>query len=301
MSFAKITSVNDIWEVAVAPLLAVMLFLTFLPIHLKQFRQTGENLKVTFISLAINFFWTPVFAWGLGALFLRNFPDLWVGLIMLMVTPCTDWYLIFTGVAGGDVALATTLLPINLLLQIILLPLYLLIFTGTIIKLEFNTLLASILWIVVVPLVMAIASRKVIIYWHSHSWFAGWIRKIMALQVVFFNLAIVAIFASEANLVWQKLDLLLPLLIPLVLFFITNFLLGQLIGRYWQLSYQKQVCLNYTTLARNSPLSLAIAASAFPDRPLISLTLIIAPLIELPILGIVSQLLLFIQKLPDKN
>ncbi|HIH69628.1 hypothetical protein [Methermicoccus shengliensis] len=35
----------------------------------------------------------------------------WLGLIMLLVTPCTDWYLVFTGVARGDVPFCLTLLP----------------------------------------------------------------------------------------------------------------------------------------------------------------------------------------------
>lgn len=295
LSLARITSLNDIWAFAVAPLLAAMLYVTFLPIPLREFRQTQENLKVTVISLAINFLWTPVFAWGLGALFLNHTPDLWVGLIMLMVTPCTDWYLVFTGVAGGDVGLATTLLPINLLLQIILLPLYLLLFTGTIIELDSQVLFTSFWWVVVIPLLMAIATRKLAIYGKGNGWWSRFMPKIILFQILFLNLAIVAIFASEGNLVWQKLDLFFTLLMPLVLFFMTNFLLGQFIGRYLKLSYEKQVCLNYTTLARNSPLSLAIAASVFPHHPLISVTLIIAPLIELPILGIISQFLLFLR------
>ena len=44
---------------------------------------------------------------------------------MLMVTPCTDWYLVFTGVAKGNVPLSTSILPINLILQILLLPIFL--------------------------------------------------------------------------------------------------------------------------------------------------------------------------------
>jgi ACR3 family arsenite transporter len=66
-------------------------------------------LAVALASLSINFLWTPIFAWGLGAVFLSDLPDLWVGLLMLMVTPCTDWYLVFTGIAGGNVVLATAL------------------------------------------------------------------------------------------------------------------------------------------------------------------------------------------------
>ena len=47
--------------------------------------------------------------------------------------------------------------------------------------------------------------------------------------------------------------------------------------------------MTFTSLARNSPLSLAIAA--FPDQPLISLALVIGPLIELPILSPISWVL----------
>ena len=43
---------------------------------------------------------------GIRALFLSDHPALWVGFIMLMVTPCTDWYLIFTEIAKGNVALS---------------------------------------------------------------------------------------------------------------------------------------------------------------------------------------------------
>jgi ACR3 family arsenite efflux pump ArsB len=144
----------------IAPLLALMLYTTFLPISFKNFGQTLQNTKVVLTSLAINFVWTPLFAWALGAIFLQQSPDLRVGLILLMVTPCTDWYLVFTGMAKG------------------------------------------------------------------------------------------AEFA----------------------------------------------CLSCTTLARNSPLSLAIAASAFPNRPLITVTLAIAPLIELPILVLISRMLLHFRR-----
>ncbi|MEC3605392.1 arsenic resistance protein, partial [Bacillus cereus] len=54
--------------------------------------------------------------------------------------------------------------------------------------------------------------------------------------------------------------------------------------------------LSLTTLARNSPVALAIAVTAFPDEPLIALALVIGPLIELPVLAFVSQVLLLIKK-----
>jgi len=57
-----------------------------------------------------------------------------------------------------------------------------------------------------------------------------------------------------------------------------------------------KVSLSLTTLARNSPIALAIAMTAFIDKPLIALTLVIGPLLELPILAIITQLLLLKNK-----
>ncbi|MGY2726180.1 ACR3 family arsenite efflux pump ArsB [Thermostichus sp. OS-CIW-21] len=68
------------------------------------------------------------------------------------------------------------------------------------------------------------------------------------------------------------------------------------VSRWLGLAYEEWVCLTCTTLARNSPLALAIAASAFPQRPLILLALVIGPLIELPVLTIVAQMLLQIRQ-----
>lgn len=69
-----------------------------------------------------------------------------------------------------------------------------------------------------------------------------------------------------------------------------------MVGRFLRFSYQDTASLNLTTLARNSPIVLAIALMAFPEEPLIALALVIGPLIELPVLGIMSNTLLLIRK-----
>lgn len=45
------------------------------------------------------------------------------------------------------------------------------------------------------------------------------------------------------------------------------------------------------TTARNSPIALGIAVAAFPNRPLIAVALVVGPLIELPILAALSQII----------
>ncbi|MBF2072833.1 MAG: arsenic resistance protein [Synechococcales cyanobacterium C42_A2020_086] len=289
LMLAQVSGLAPMASALIVPLLAVMLYATFLPMPLQQVERAIRNLNVTAASLGMNFLWTPILAWGLGAVFLRDTPDLWVGLIMLMVTPCTDWYLVFTSIAGGDVSLATALLPFNLILQIVLLPIYLLVFTSTLVELNPQVLFGSILWVLLLPLLIAFLSRRSADYRWGKEWLDCQVPKITALQVICLNIAIIAIFTAESRALFEHPGLLLQLLPPVILFFLINFWVAQTLGRQLQLSYATRVCLTYTTLARNSPLSLAIAASTFADRPLITLTLVIGPLIELPILILVSQ------------
>ncbi|MDZ8052438.1 MAG: bile acid:sodium symporter [Aulosira sp. ZfuCHP01] len=278
----------------IVPSLMVMLYGVFLNIPLDRLGQAFQNYKMTGLILGINFLWTPVFVWGLGAIFLRDSPDLWIGLIMLMVTPCTDWYLIFTGIAKGNVALATSFLPWNMILQVVLLPVYLLVFVGKLVQINAAIFLESIVLVLAVPMLLALIAKwlipKVNGFWREIP------LKIAAGQTLFLCLAITAVFASQGQTLIQRPDVLLKMLLPILIFYGITFCLAQVIARLGNFSYEDFACLSCTTLARNSPLALAIATSVFPDRPLITLVLAIEPLIELPIMVLVSQLLLFLRR-----
>ncbi|SGX56658.1 efflux pump [Staphylococcus argenteus] len=279
-------------ETLVVPFLFLMLYGLFLTITLHQLKKAFLNIRFLGSSTIINFIWTPVLAWGLGAIFLSDHPALWIGFIMLMVIPCTDWYLAFTGIAKGNVSLSTSILPINLILQVVLLPIYLLLFAGSIETIPLPTLIESILIVLIFPFVLAHLTRfllrrkepvlsNIVIPFFSNA------------QIFFLSFAIMAMFASQGSYLLDHLEVIYILIIPILIFFIINYVLGRLVGRLLKFSYEDTVSLSLTIIARNSPVALAIAVTAFPNQPLIALTLVIGPLIELPILAIVSQVLLF--------
>ncbi len=73
-------------------------------------------------------------------------------------------------------------------------------------------------------------------------------------------------------------------------------MLDYFVSKKINFTYEKYVSLSLTTLARNSPLALAIAVTTFPGRELIILSLVTGPLIELPVLYIISKVLFKISK-----
>lgn len=162
----------------------------------------------------------------LGLVFFGGSVDLRIGLIMLLVTPCTDWYLVFTSVSKGNVHLSSSLLPINLVLQILLLPVYLLVFMGRSAEFDIAGMLLGMAAVLLIPFAASLAVK----FLSARSGAVSGFRNILGdrsdnLQLLFLCLAIVAMFASESGVLSDNLDVMLEMLVPLMLFFAAAYLI----------------------------------------------------------------------------
>lgn len=269
--------------------LMLLLYILFLSIDLKQIKKSFTNIRFTLSAVIINFVFTPLFGYLLGKIFFPGSLDIRIGLLMLLVTPCTDWYLVFTGLSKGNVELGMSILPLNLVLQIVLLPVYLLVLIGSEVTMDVGSLVSSVAMVLVIPFVLAYITKLMTKNSEKFKNFLS--EQGDNLQLLFLCLAVVAMFASEGKNLLDNPLLLAQMFIPLLIFFAVLFFAAQIVGRLMNFPKKDTVALNMTTLARNSPLSLAIAVVTFPAQPLVSLALVIGPLIELPVLSVISGIL----------
>ena len=274
-------------SVLIEPFLMAMLFIVFMGVSIRDIGRSFGNRRFTLSAVLINFVWTPVFSMILGLAFAEI--DIRIGLLMLLVTPCTDWYLVFTATAKGNVPLSSALLPLNLILQIVLMPVYLVIFFDTQISLDIQGLLCSMAIVLVVPLVAATAIRSLMPRMPAAERFGNTVTgNGDSLQLLFLCLAIMAMFASQSAELLDHLELFAMLMLPMLVFFVVNYVVSASVAGIQGFDYADTTSLIFTSMARNSPLSLAIAAAAFPDETLLLLVLVIAPLIELPVLAMTA-------------
>jgi ACR3 family arsenite efflux pump ArsB len=282
---------GEVAGLLVLPLLMVMLAAVFTQVDAGQVRQARGARKVVAASLVLNFVFTPLFAWVLGAGLLGGSPDLRIGLLLLLVTPCTDWYLVFTGLARGHMGVAAAVLPVNLLLQLVLLPVYVLLLGGEAAMVDTSTLVEAVLLVLVVPLLIALLVRWGARRWKGARWRDERVMPVASASVLpLLYAAVFAMFAWQARTVTAHLGDLAVLLLPLGLFFLVMPLVAVATGRLLRLPEEQGVTLTMTSVARNSPVALAIAVAAFPDRPLIAVALVVGPLVELPVLAVLSQI-----------
>ena len=289
--FSNIQIMADNTVYLINVFLCLMLYGLFLEVPLNELKDSFKNIKFTSTSLIINFLWTPLFGYFIGSLFLRGNVDILIGFFMLILTPCTDWYLVFTKMAKGDLTLSLSILPINLILQIILLPIYLILFFSTSNSMDYSQLAYSLLIVIIIPFVAAQITK-----WILNNNLKERATELMGnLQIWFLSLAVFCIFASQGELLFENLNSIAILFIPLIIFFAVNTIIDLLLSERINFTYSEYASLTMTTLARNSPLALAIAINSFPGHELISIALVIGPLIELPILYIVSRFCLNIK------
>jgi ACR3 family arsenite efflux pump ArsB len=255
-----------------------------------------RKVKPTVLALVTNFVFTPLFAWVLGWLVLRPYPDLWAGVILYTLTPCIGWYLIFTDLAHGDVPWGVSLLPWNLVLQILLLPLYLWLLVGKVVPTSAGTLFASVALYLLAPFALGYVVRETLVKTRGRRWAYGAYKTFIG-EVKMWALAllVVAIFAfqpSFGNLALARIGLIIAVI---SLFFVGLFILSLAVGRLFHLGYADTTTLVFTTTARNSESVIGVAAVAFAGHPLVLMAILIGPVIELPALLGLTRLMLWLR------
>lgn len=114
---------------SINPILALLLLATFLGVPLIEVGRSFRDLKFLGTVLVVNFVAAPVVVFGLSR-FVTDDRGLLVGVLLVLLTPCIDYVIVFTGLAGGAKARLLASAPLIMLLQIVLLPVYLYLFAG---------------------------------------------------------------------------------------------------------------------------------------------------------------------------
>ena len=243
------------------------------------------------IVLATNFLAIPLIGFTIASL---GFPDnaaVATGLAIYFMAPCTDWFLGFTRLARGNVALGAALLPINLAIQLVLAPIYLALFADW--RGDLDLALGQTLfdWFLT-PFVIALLLRLVLPKIVPGGRGANVPSRIASLSPLVLALLVTEIFAANVAVMTDHRALFARVLALVFVFFVITYVLGEYIARRARFAYPEHALFTMTTAARNAPLMLGLTAGIAPDEPLLSAAIVAGMLIEFPHLTVLKHLLL---------
>lgn len=193
-------------EILLWPVLGLLLYATFTQVPLTHLSDAFRDVRFIGAVLTGNFVFVPLLVAVLLPLVPAD-PAVRLGVLLVLLVPCTDWFITFTHLGGGDTRRALAVTPINLLLQFALLPVLLWIFLGR----TFAEILAVdrfarvFITLIVVPLVAAYLTERTVERRASRDAIVaglGWLPVPLLGTVVFL------IAASQVHVVVDSLPVL---------------------------------------------------------------------------------------------
>ncbi len=248
-----------VFEALLWPALMLLLYVTFLQVPLLHLREAFLDHRFVTAVLCGNFIILPALVWALVQ-WLPADPAVRLGVLLVLLVPCTDWFITFSQLGGGNVPRAITVTPINLILQLLLLPVYLWLMGGKTVTAAFTLKeVWPALLVVFLPLALAAVSERWI---EARAEGAALRERAAWWPVPLLALVVFLIAGAQVGAVGNALGLL-PVVVPLyVLFLILALFVAKVIARLLGLPADQGRTLAFSLGTRNSfvvlPFALAL-------------------------------------------
>ena len=271
-------SLGPVMERLLWPTLATLLFVTFLQVPLLQVRHALRDRRFAAAVLLGNFVTLPLLAWALVAVFDFD-PVVRLGVLLVLLVPCTDWFITFSQLGKGDVPRAMAITPLNLVLQLVLLPLYLWLMADThsLDSWTWSTLAPAVL-IVLAPLALAaLVERRL----ETQPKDEGLRETLAWWPVPLLSLVVFLIAGAQVGTVLDALHELQTVLPVFVLFLVAAALLAKGIAFLLRLPVEQGRTLAFSMGTRNSFVVLSLALLLPAGWEVAAVVIVVQSLVEL--------------------
>ncbi|WP_221583661.1 arsenic resistance protein [Microbacterium sp. G2-8] len=264
--------------IAVEPVLGLLLYATFLGVPFDRIRAALRDGRFLVAILVVDFIVVPVVVFALSRIIAHD-RALLVGVLFVLLTPCVDYVIAFTGMAGGAKDRLLAAVPILLLGQMIVLPLALWVMVGgdVVAAIEPAPFLRALLLLIVVPLAAAVLTQA--------AARTRWGRRVSdaatGAMVPLMMLTLALVVASQIHSIGAQIGALVVTLPVYVLFVVAMVPLGILVGRVARLDVPGRRALVFSGVTRNSLVVLPLALALPDELALVPLVIVCQTLVEL--------------------
>lgn len=247
------------WELWLWPVLGTLLYTTFTQVPLVHLASAFRDRRFLAALLVGNFLLVPLIVGALLVL-LPDEPAIRLGVLLVLLVPCTDWFISFTHLGRGDTPRAIAAAPLLLIAQLVLLPVYVWLFMGELaLELTIGShLLPAFLGLIITPLFLACLTERLA---QRHAPTRALVEGLGWLPVPLLALVVFLIAGSQVTLVIENGTLLGWVLAVFGLYLLAAALTGKGLSRAFGLAAPAARTLVFSLGTRNSFVMLPLALS----------------------------------------
>ncbi|MFD1514430.1 arsenic resistance protein [Halomarina rubra] len=278
----------SVFERLINPVLAVLLYATFLEVPFTELRRSFTNRRFIAGALGMNFLVVPVVVFGLTRV-LPDDPVILVGVFMVLLTPCIDYVIAFTDIAGGDVGQLTAVTPLLMLVQLALLPVYLWAFMGRQIAeaVDPAPFVKAFLLLIALPLTLAWLTQL----WADRSETGEQWQGLMGwLPVPMMGATLLVVIASQLPRVQGSFGQIVVIVPVYVAFLVIMPVIARIVAARLRLPDEESRALVFTAVTRNSLVVLPLALALPAEYALVPAVVVTQTLVELAGMVVLTRL-----------